>query len=244
MSIRRPPSLALALFATVLIAGSLGACKPKPTQASEEAKVDALISDPATGSPTLRELKAQFPEEYSRLRTELGTQLLNGATNDGMKLAVTNWQHTFFSAHQSSISKAPDAAIHTFALAFTAVLKRQQELNFDCDMILSTGFMATQPSGAARPVVEDLNVATIKLMKAAATSPTERERPRRDDVRALKTAMRDQGATADQADDVIEGGLGRISADDRCMVAGHLYAALAALPDDQAGRLFAAMMAG
>lgn len=194
MSFRRPPSLALALLATVLIAGSLGACKPKPTQASEEAKIDATIADPATGSPTLREIKAQFPEEYAAWRTEMAAKSLQGFTADGLKLAMINWRTQFFNQHMSDVPKAPDEELYGFLTALNAALKKQKETGFDCDLVFNGATMSTQPNENARSAMEPVNAAMIRAMRAGKDHPTEREDASRDDVKALERAMRDAGA--------------------------------------------------
>jgi len=244
MSFRRPPSLVLALLATVLIAGSLGACKPKPTQASEEAKIDATIADPSTGSPTLREIKAQFPDEYAAWRAEMATKSLQGFTADGLKLAMINWRTQFFNQHMRDVPKAPDDALYGFLTALNTALKAQKDTGFDCDYVFNGATMSTQPDQNARNAMEPVNAAMVRAMRAGKDHPTEREDASHDDVKALERAMRDAGAERDVVDRILRSGLNVIPIAERCDAARYLYTAMADQPKDRAGRLLAEMMGG
>ncbi|MFO1014394.1 MAG: hypothetical protein U1E50_11590 [Caulobacteraceae bacterium] len=244
MSFRRPSSLALALAACMLIAGPLAACKPKPTQASEEAKIDATIADPATGSPTLREIKAQFPAEYAAWRTEMAAKSLQGFTADGLKLAMINWRQSFFTQHMPDVPKAPDADLYGFLTALNTALKAQKDTGFDCEMVFNGATMSTQPNEAARAAMEPLNAALVRAMRAGKDHPTEREHANRDDVKALEQAMKDAGAERGDVESVLRSGLNTIAMDRRCEVARYLYSAMAEQPKDRAARLLAEMMGG
>jgi hypothetical protein len=203
-------------------------------------------SDPRMSAAFL-EFKADFPEDYHRITSDIAEQVRNGTPSAEIGRQSHDAMHNFTLAHMRQIISASDSTLDSLAAAQASVADALASENENaCAQFADSGLQAgVQLSDATLQKVGE----TTRLMIAAAHEgtihPIARDTSNVSDADslALVEALRRRGITDAQLQ-LLMNNMQGASITDKCTVGVAVYDSMAAMAPTQSARVTAFFLAG
>ena len=192
-------------------------------------------------------MKAKFPNDYERLKSEIVAKLETGESGAVLRAHSFAFMRTFMSNHKSDIAKAPSTSLTMLRDAQLAVGEAIRSENVDmCGRFVMTGLsQSDRPSAQANRVLGNLGVAQLDAASEGIAHPISRKTTVMSDADgiALLNQMQRNGLTDEQLKIFAsEDGLSKALPAVQCEIGLRMLRAVAMLPKEQADRLSAYMI--
>jgi hypothetical protein len=206
----------------------------EPVTADQAAQT--MLSDPAVGR-YITVLKQTFPDDYRTMMQTTAADVNAGITSEQARTAGFALSASLVARHQADIARAPDAELIALTRAHGALLGDLDDAR--CAHLFMAGLQPGEVlPDAAKAHMADVGADNLLAARAGIDHPVPRPRTLTpEDRAALVAGLRAHGLTAAELDVFQRNTLAATSPHDQCAIGRALYAAVAALPSPQAGRL-------